>query len=40
MAFVNGVTVIARIAPGALVDQEVARLNAEFDEYLDLSAQL
>jgi len=40
MAFVNGVTVIARIAPGVLADQEVARLNAEFDEYLDLSAQL
>ena len=40
MAFVNGVTVIARIAPGALANQEVARLNAEFDEYLDLSAQL
>jgi len=40
MAFVNGVTVIARIAPGVLAEQEVTRLNAEFDEYLDLSAQL
>src|SRR2546427_1485681 len=40
MAFVNGVTVVARIAPGGLADQEVVRLNAEFDEYLDLSAQL
>ena len=40
MAFVNGVTVIARIAPGVLADQEVTRLNAEFDEYVDLSAQL
>jgi hypothetical protein len=40
MAFVNGVTVIARITPGVLAEQEVTRLNAEFDEYLDLSAQL
>lgn len=40
MAFVHGVTVIARIAPGRLTDDEVKRLNAEFDEYLDLSAQL
>jgi len=40
MAFVNGVTVIARIAPGVLAEQELTRLNAEFDEYLDLSAQL
>lgn len=40
MAFVHGVTVIARIAPGRLSDDDVKRLNAEFDEYLDLSAQL
>lgn len=40
MAFVHGVTVIARIAPGRLADDELKRLNAEFDEYLDLSAQL
>ena len=40
MAFVHGVTVIGRIAPGRLTDDEVKRLNAEFDEYLDLSAQL
>ncbi len=40
MAFVHGVTVIARVAPGALADQEIKRLNAEFDEYFDLSAQL
>jgi len=39
MAFVHGVTVIARIAPGRLTDDEVKRLNAEFDECLDLSAQ-
>jgi hypothetical protein len=32
--------VIARIGPGVLAEQEVTRLNAEFDEYLDLSAQL
>src|SRR5437899_12103256 len=40
MAFVNGVTVIARIAPGALAHQEVARPNAEFDEYSDPSPPL
>jgi len=40
MAFVHGVTVIARIAPGRLADEELKRLNAEFDEYLDLSAAL
>jgi hypothetical protein len=40
MAFVHGVTVIGRIGPGRLTDDEVKRLNAEFDEYLDLSAQL
>lgn len=39
MAFVHGVTVIARLAPGRLTVDEVKRLNAEFDEYLDLSAQ-
>jgi uncharacterized protein DUF835 len=40
MAFVHGVTVIARVAPGRLTEDEVKRLNAEFDEYLDLSSQL
>ena len=40
MAFVHGVTVIARIAPGRLEEGDVRRLNAEFDEYLDLSGQL
>jgi hypothetical protein len=40
MAFVHGVTVIARLSPGRLTEDEVKRLNAEFDEYLDLSAQL
>jgi len=40
MAFVHGVTVIARISPGVLADEGLRRLNAEFDEYLDLSAQL
>ncbi len=40
MAFVHGVTVIARVAPGVLADPELRRLNAEFDEFLDLSAQL
>ncbi len=40
MAFVHGVTVIARVGPGVLADSEVQRLAAEFDEVLDLSAQL
>ena len=40
MAFVHGLTVIARISPGVLADEGLKRLNAEFDEYLDLSAQL
>jgi hypothetical protein len=40
MAFVHGVTVIARLAPGRLSDDDVKRLNAEFDEYLDLSSQV
>lgn len=39
MAFVHGVTVIARLAPGRITAEDVKRLNAEFDEYLDLSAQ-
>jgi hypothetical protein len=39
MAFVHGVTVIGRIAPGRLADPDVKRLNGEFDEFLDLSAQ-
>lgn len=40
MAFVHGVTVIARIAPGRLAVDELKRLNSEFDEYLDVSAQM
>jgi len=40
MAFVHGVTVIARVSPGRLAEPELKRLNAEFDEYLDLTAQL
>jgi len=40
MAFVHGVTVIARVSPGVLAEEGLRRLNAEFDEYLDLSAQL
>src|SRR5438445_3648796 len=40
MAFVHGVTVIARVTPGRLADADLKRLNGEFDEYLDLSAQL
>ena len=40
MAFVHGVTVIARLAPRRLSDDDVKRLNAEFDEYLDLSSQV
>jgi ribosomal protein S27E len=40
MAFVHGATVIARVSPGQLADQELSRLNAEFDEYIDLSGQL
>ena len=40
MAFVHGVTVIARVAPGRLADADLKRLNGEFDEFLDLSAQL
>src|SRR5438128_3594775 len=38
MAFVHGMTVIARVSPGVLADSELRRLNAEFDEFLDLSA--
>lgn len=40
MAFVHGVTVIARVAPGMLASAEIDRLRAEFDELLDLSAKL
>jgi hypothetical protein len=39
MAFVHGVTVIGRVAPGRLPDSDLKRLNGEFDEFLDLSAQ-
>ncbi|MCI4371328.1 MAG: DUF835 domain-containing protein [Thermoplasmata archaeon] len=39
MAFVHGATVIARVAPGRLTEPDVKKLNAEFDEYMDLSAQ-
>lgn len=40
MAFVHGITVLARIAPGVLADSEVDRLSAEFDERIDLTARL
>ncbi len=40
MAFVHGVTVIGRVGPGVLAEPEVQRLASEFDEVLDLSAQL
>jgi hypothetical protein len=39
MAFVHGVTVIGRVAPGRLADADLKRLNGEFDEFLDLSSQ-
>jgi len=39
MAFVHGVTVIGRVSPGRLADPDLKRLNGEFDEFLDLSAQ-
>ena len=39
MAFVHGVTVLARVAPGLLPEPDIRRLRSEFDEYLDLSAQ-
>jgi hypothetical protein len=39
MAFVHGVTVIGRVSPGRLADADLKRLNGEFDEFLDLSAQ-
>jgi hypothetical protein len=37
MAFVHGVTVIGRVAPGRLADPDLKRLNAEFDEFLAVS---
>ena len=40
MAFVHGITVIARVAPGVLPGSEVERLSAEFDETIDLVARL
>jgi len=40
MAFVHGMTVIARISPGVLADADLRRLNAEFDEFIDLSAEV
>ncbi|OGS49236.1 MAG: hypothetical protein A3K68_05970 [Euryarchaeota archaeon RBG_16_68_13] len=40
MAFVHGVTVLARAAPGLLAESELQRLGGEFDETLDLSARL
>jgi len=40
MAFVHGVTVIGRVSPGLLPDPDLRRLRAEFDEYMDLSAQM
>jgi hypothetical protein len=39
MAFVHGVTVIGRVAPGRLSESDLKRLNGEFDEFLALSAQ-
>src|SRR2546425_3186257 len=39
MAFVHGVTVIARVSPGVLSEEDIRRLNAEFDEYLDRSEE-
>lgn len=40
MAFVHRVTVIGRVAPGLLSEEEIERLAAEFDEKMDLSARL
>ncbi|HKW43240.1 MAG TPA: DUF835 domain-containing protein, partial [Thermoplasmata archaeon] len=40
MAFVNAVTVIARVSPGRLPETDLRKLRAEFDEYLDLSTSL
>ena len=40
MAFVHGITVIARVSPGHIANQDLSRLNSEFDEYMDLSGQL
>ena len=40
MAFVHGMTVIARISPGVLADADLRRLNAEFDEFIDLSGEV
>src|SRR5438309_10289623 len=34
MAFVHGVTVIARVTPGRLADADLKRPNGEFDEFL------
>ena len=39
MAFVHGVTVLGRVGPGRLSDLDLKRLNAEFDEFLDVTAQ-
>lgn len=39
MAFVHGITVIARVAPRRISQADLKRLNSEFDEFLDLSAQ-
>lgn len=40
MAFVHRITVVGRVAPGPLSEDEIQRLAAEFDETLDLSARL
>ena len=40
MAFVHGVTVIARVGPGVLKEDDVKILAEDFDETLDLSARL
>ncbi len=40
MAFVHSVTVIARVTPGILDPSELKRLASEFDEEMDLTAQM
>lgn len=39
MAFVHGITVLARVTPGSLAESEIARLSAEFDESIDFTAK-
>lgn len=40
MAFVHGITVIGRVGPGVLSDDELRRVRSEFDEMMDLSTQV